>query len=323
MAKPISRTMKTGAALLLAIPLSPASGFAETLFPAPTFVTLKESDQVARYPDQQIWEGGPKMLYNAITPDGKTLVATSPTQGRLYVFDVPTGKQMGSLQCREAAKGVKISPDGREAYVANEGDASISVVDLSVLKVVATIPVREMPHNVRFTADGKRAYVTLQGGAGLGVIDTESRRMIHVIPTPGIETPHNLDLSQDESRAFIRDTSGKVGVLDVKQEKILKVIEVGQGHAGIDVTPDGKYAITGAIADEVVTVIDTETLEVVKTIKVGFGPHGVRASKDNRWTYVAITADDQVTVIDNQSWQVAKTFDVASFPFWVALQGNP
>lgn len=323
MAKSASGVTKTYISVLLAGCLGVPALQADGLFPEPVFVTLKESDQVARYPGQMLWPGGPKMLYNAVTPDEQTLVVSSPKEGSLYIFDAKSGKQLGNIACGKDAKGVKISPDGRTAYVANEGAASVSVVDLAGLKLVATIPVKEMPHNIRFRADGEVAYVTLQGGAGLGVIDTRLRKMTRVIPTPGIDTPHNLDLSRDEKRVFIRDASNKVGVLDLNTEQMIKIIKVGNGHAGIDVTPDGRYAVTGAIADEVVTVIDAATLEVVKTVKVGFGPHGVRASRDNRWLYVAVTASDQVTVIDGRNVEIAQTFDVASFPFWLAVNGNP
>jgi len=292
-------------------------------FPQPFFVTLKESNQVAQFPEQNIWQGGPKMLYNAITPDGKTLVVSSPKESSIYVFDTHTGKQLGIVKCGKASKGLKISPDGKEVYVSNEGADSISVVDLVAMKVVATIATDDMPHNVRFTKDGKTAYVTLQGGAGLGVIDTHTRKVAKVIPTPGINNPHNLDLSHDESLAFIRGTSGLVGVLDLKSEKIKRVIKVGNGHAGIDVIPNGKLVFTGAIADNFVTVLDAKTFRIIKKIKVGFGPHGVRASKDNRWLYVSITADDQLTVIDTQKLEVVKTHKLASFPFWIAVNGNP
>jgi len=296
---------------------------AANLFPEPIFVSLKESNQVAQYPGQNIWQGGPKMLYNSITPDGKKLVVSSPKESSIYVFDARSGKQLGIVKCDKASKGLKISPDGKEVYVSNEGADSVSVVDLAAMKVVATIATDDMPHNVRFTRDGRTAYVTLQGGAGLGVIDTRARKVIKVIPTPGINNPHNLDLSQDETLAFIRDTSGLVGVLDLNSEKIKKVIKVGNGHAGIDVIPNGKLVFTGAIADDNVTVIDAKTFEVIKQIKVGFGPHGVRSSKDNRWLYVSITADDQLTVIDTQKLEVVKTQKLASFPFWVSVNGNP
>ena len=303
--------------------LSTQVALAENLFPEPAFVSLKESNQVAQYPGQSIWQGGPKMLYNSITPDGKKLVVSSPKESSIYVFDTKTGKQLGVVKCDKASKGLKITPDGKEVYVSNEAANSISVVDLAAMKVVATIPTAEMPHNVRFTQDGKTAYVTLQGGAGLGVIDTGKRKVTKVIPTPGINNPHNLDLSKDETLAFIRDTSGLVGVLEINSGKVKKIIKVGKGHAGIDVIPNGKLVFTGAIADDVVTVIDANTYEVIKQIKVGFGPHGVRASKDNRWLYVSITADDQLAVIDTQKLEVVKTNKLASFPFWVSVNGNP
>jgi len=296
---------------------------AANLFPAPVYVTLRESDQIAKYPGQKIWQGGPKMLYASITPDGKTLVASSPKDGGIYIFDAATGKQLGIVKTGEAAKGVKITPDGKQVFVSNEEGNSVSIVDLAAKKVLTTIEVPKMPHNVRFSENGKIAYVTLQGGAGIGVIDVAQQKLTKVIPTPGIETPHNLDLSKDGKRIFIRDTEGKVGVLDLTSEKIIKIIEVGKGHAGIDVIPNGKLVFTGAIADDIVTVIDANSYAVLKQIKVGFGPHGVRASKDNRYVYVTVTADDKLVVIDIKKLAVAKEFKLTSFPFWAAVKDNP
>ncbi len=293
------------------------------LFPEPAYVSLRESGQVVKYPGQVIWPGGPKMLYNSVTPDGRVLVVSSPREGGIYFFETASGRHSEVVRTGKGAKGLKISPDGKEVYVSNEGDDSISVVAMATRQVVATIATEEMPHNVRFTADGKTAYVTLQGGAGLGVIDTRARKLMRVIPTPGIDAPHNLDLSADERLAFIRGVSNRVGVLDLASGEMRKIIAVGHGHAGIDVIPNGKLVFTGAIADDVVTVIDADTLAVVKKIKVGFGPHGVRASKNSRYLYVSVTADDEVYVIDIETLAVVKKYAVASFPFWVGVRGNP
>lgn len=313
--------LKYGVSLLLLAISSQA--WANEVFPEPAFVSLRESNQVAKYPGQHIWAGGPKMLYDSITPDAKTLAVSSPKDGAIYLFSADTGSQLGMVKTDKGAKGLKITPDGKEVFVSNEAAGSVSVVDLASKKVVTTIKVGKMPHNVRFTQDGKTAYVTLQGGAGLGVIDVKQRKLKKVIPTPGIATPHNLDLSKDEKRVFIRDTSDQVGVLDLDSEKITAILKVGQGHAGIDVIPNGKLVFTGAIADDVVTVIDADNLKVIKQIKVGFGPHGVRASRDNKYLYVAVTADDKVCVIDIAKLQVIKEYKVESFPFWVAVNGNP
>lgn len=297
--------------------------YANNLFPKPIYVTLRESNQIAKFPGQHIWQGGPKMLYDSITPNGKTLVASSPKDGGIYIFDTSTGKQLGMVKTGKAAKGVKITPDGKEVLVSNEAGNSVSIVDLSSQKVLATIPTPKMPHNVRITKNGKIAYVTLQGAGKLGVIDVVKRKLIKTIPTPGLDTPHNLDLSKDEKLVFIRDTNGHVGLLDLKSEKMKKIIDVGKGHAGIDVIPNGKLVFTGAIADDIVTVINAKTFKKIKNIKVGFGPHGVRASKNNRYVYVSVTADDKLVVIDTKTLKVVKQFKLASFPFWVAVKGNP
>lgn len=312
---------KTGYAILLLAVCSPV--FADSLFAEPIYVSLRDSGKVARYPEQILWQGGPKMLYDTISPDGKTLVVSSPEEGGIHIFDTQSGKQLGMVKTGKAAKGVKISPDGKEVFVCNEGANSVSVIDLSSRKIVATIKTGKMPHNLRFTGDGKTVYVTLQGAAGLGVINARKHRMVRVIPTPGIDTPHNLDLSKDEKQVFIRDTSNQVGVLDLETGKIKALIKAGQGHAGIDVSPNGKLVFTGAIADDVVTVIDAYSFEVIKRIKVGFGPHGVRASKDNKYLYVAVTAEDKLYVIDIDQLKVVKKFKAESFPFWVAINGNP
>lgn len=300
-----------------------ANAQAEAMFPEDIFLTLRDSGELSQFDGQKTWKGEAAMLYNSITPDGKRMVVTSPKMTTLYVFDTHSHERLAEIKVGMASKGVKISPDGKEAYVANEGEASISVVDLTNYKNVATIKTEEMPHNVRFSDNGKLAYVTLQGGAGLGVIDTATRKVSKVIPTPGLPAPHNLDLSKDGKKAFIRDTSNTVGVLDLANGKMEKIIEVGQGHAGIDVSVDGKRVYTGAIADDVVTVIDADTLEVIKKIKVGFGPHGVRTSMDGRWLYTVVTAEDKLVVVDTAKLEVAAEYKIASFPFWLAVNGNP
>ena len=156
---------------------------ADSMFPESVYVTLRESNQIAKFPGQTIWKGGPKMLYNSITPDGKTLVVSSPKDGGIYIFDAQTGKQLGMVKTDKDAKGLKITPNGKEVFVSNEGADSVSVVDLATQKLVATIKTEKMPHNVRITNDGKTAYVTLQGGAGLGVIDVKDRKITKIIPT--------------------------------------------------------------------------------------------------------------------------------------------
>lgn len=291
-------------------------------FPSTTYISMKKSGTVEVFPSQVIWQGGPNMLYTAITPDGAKVLITSPSSNAVYVLDSANGKQLAVIKVGKAPKGVKVSPDGKWAYVSNQGSANISVVDLVGLKVSDTIAVEEGPHNARFTRDGKLAYVTLQGGAGIAVIDTGKRKMVKVIPVPGITGPHNLDLSADEKTAFVRDFVHNVAVVDLGSGKVKKVIEVGNGHGGIDVTPDDRFAATAAIGDNMISLIDTRTLSVT-SIKVGKGPHGIRASEDSQWLYVTLTGENAVAVVNLKTLKLEKKLASGEFPFWVAVRGNP
>ncbi|WP_456447281.1 YVTN family beta-propeller repeat protein [Thiolapillus sp.] len=291
-------------------------------FPAPTYISMKKSGTLMLFPDTATWPGGPNMLYDAVTPDGRMVMATSPSTGTLYIFDARNGKQLAIIKVGKAPKGVKVSPDGKTAYVSNQGSSDISIIDLQKLTVTGSITTKEGPHNVRFTRDGKRAYVTLQGGAGIGVIDTRRTEMVRVIPVPGITGPHNLDLSADEKTAYVRDFVHNVAVLDLESGKVSKVIPVGNGHGGIDVTPDGRFAATAAIGDKIVSLIDTKTLSVTN-VEVGKGPHGIRASKDSRWLYVTLTGENAIAIVDLKTMKLVNKIPSGKFPFWVAVPGNP
>ena len=295
---------------------------ADPLFPEAIFATLKKDHNITALPSLDVWKGNPNMLYIAITPDNKKLLATSPSDNTVTVFDSKTGEQLAVIAVGKAPKGVKVTPDGTQAYVSNEGSAEVSVIDLSTLKVIKSIKTEDGPHNVRFTETGKIAYVTLQGGAGIGVIDTEKQEMTRVIPVPGIIGPHNIDLSLDEKTAFVRDFVHKIAILDLETGKVKKVISVGNGHGGIDVSPDGKLVATAAIGDDYVSVFNSETLSQ-KDIKVGNGPHGIRFSKNNEWLYVTVTKENKIVVLNAKTLVIEKEIAVGKFPFWLAVSGNP
>ena len=291
-------------------------------FPQRIFFSLKGNGKVASLADGKIADGGPNMLYTAITPNGKLLLSTSPSTSSVYVFSTQTLQQVAVINVGKSPKGVKVTPDGQFAYVSNQGSNDISIIDLQSFKNVDTIATEAGPHNVRFTDNGKLAYVTLQGGAGIGVIDTQSRKMIKVIAVPGITGPHNIDLSKDGKTAYVRDFVHHVAVLDLVNEKVNKVIKVGKGHGGIDVAPNGQFVATAAIADSVITIIDTKTF-AASNIEVGKGPHGIRASKNSQWLYVTLTGENKIAVINTQTMRVVKKIPVDKFPFWLSVQGNP
>ncbi|MEO7065702.1 MAG: cytochrome D1 domain-containing protein [Rhodanobacter sp.] len=295
----------------------------ENLFPAPVYVTLQSGNAVESMPDGKTWDGLTSAHYDAVSPNGKYLLVSSKDQSEAYLVDVKSGEKLATFEIGPTPQGVAFSPDGRWGLAVSAGNGTVAVIDVKARKMVNTVAVGKVPHNIRFTNDGKLAYVTLQGGTGVAVVDVATWKKIDEIPVPGIKGPHNLDLSADGKTMWVRGLVGKVAAVDIASRKVLAVIPVGLGHAGIDVIPGGRYVFTGAIADHVVDVIDPLTFKVIKSIDVGQGPHGVRASKDGRWVYVGVTGTDKVAVIDTKTLTVAKQIPTqGKVPFWLTVVGN-
>lgn len=296
----------------------------ETAFPAPAYVAVQHSNAVKTLPSGQAWPGVPGAHYDALSPDGTRLLVSGFKTGDVYLLDARSGERIATLPIGEVAQGVKISPDGRHGLAMAQKQGVVAVIDMAAGELIKRLPVGAGPHNAVFSADGARAYVTLQGGGAIAVIDMATLEKVDEIPTPGLETPHNLDLSADGRWLWLRDFVGQAAVLDLDRRSLVETFAVGNGHGGIDVLPGGRYVATGAIADSVVTVIDTQALEIAATIEVGAGPHGVRASRDGRYLYATLTADDAIAVIDIETMAVVRREPVGgAFPFWIAVPGNP
>ncbi|HEU4857506.1 MAG TPA: cytochrome D1 domain-containing protein [Rhodanobacteraceae bacterium] len=310
--------------LVLGAAFSAGAAEPKNVFHAPVYVTLQASNAVENMQTGQVFGNLPSAHYDAVSPDGKYLLVSSANLPKAYLLDAHSGKPLATFDVGPTPQGVIIGPDSRCGLAVSAGDGTVTVIDLKTRKAVRTIAVGKTPHNALFTADGKFAYVTLQGQGAVAVLDMRTLTKIAEFPVPGLDHPHNLDLSANGKILWIRGLVSKVAAVDLKTHKVLAVIPVGLGHAGIDVIPGGRYVFTGAIADHVVDVIDPATFKVIKRIDVGQGPHGVRASRDGRRVYVGVTGTHKVAVIDTRTLKVVAQIPThGNLPFWVAVAGNP
>lgn len=297
-------------------------------FPEPIYVTLQNSDAIEVLPGGKVWHGFPQAHYVAIDPAGERLLISGFGTGDVYVADAETGKKLGTLKIGDVVQGVKIDPrGGRLALAADTSGDSVKVIDLDTIKITKTIAVGKSPHNIVFSPDGKIAYVTVQGANKLAVVDMSSLKKIRDIDIPGLDGPHNLDLSNNGHWLWIRShasptQNGDAALLDLASRRVVESIPVGFFHGGIDQLNDS-VILTTNIGGDTVDVIDANALGVIAQIKVGARPHGVRISHDGRWAYVTSTVDNEVDVIDMQSLQLVQKIKVdGSFPFWIAVLGN-
>jgi YVTN family beta-propeller protein len=101
-------------------------------------------------------------------------------------------------------------------YVTNEVSGDLSVIDSGTRKVIATVPLGKRPRGIHASPDRKTLYVALSGSPIAGPDVDES-----TLPPP--------DKSADG-----------IGVFNVAQNKVVRVLPGGSDPENFDVSKDGK-----------------------------------------------------------------------------------
>jgi YVTN family beta-propeller protein len=148
-------------------------------------------------------------------------------------------------------------------YQTNSAGDNVNVIDPNTNKVVMTIKGIEVPHGVAFAPDGTRAYITCEADSTVVIADTKTGDILSRVKLSG--HPNNVSVSKDGKLVFvaIAVAPGAVDVIDAVGMKRLKSIPVKGAVHNTYVTPDGKYAIAGSVANRMFTAIDVQTLQPV------------------------------------------------------------
>jgi YVTN family beta-propeller protein len=226
-----------------------------------------------------------------MSPDGRYVVTGGTRANKAYIVDVRTLKLVKVINVDIAPEHLAFSPDSRWYYQGNPEGDSISVIDMQSLTKIKTIPGFAEPLNINFTADGSKAYVGNYGAHWVGVVDVrrhELLKKIQIAEFPGIaklDPDKNLGevhginvamMGNDGRYLYAADGDlGVVGVIDSREDKIVKVIRVGKDPWRIYLSHDGKYAITPNNGDETISIIDLKAGKVAATLEAGPGMVGV------------------------------------------------
>jgi YVTN family beta-propeller protein len=226
-----------------------------------------------------------------MSPDGRYVVTGGTRANKAYIIDVRTLKLVKVINVDIAPEHLSFSPDSRWYYQGNPEGDSISVIDMQSLTKIKTIPGFVEPLNVTFTADGSKAYVGNYGAHWVGVVDVrrhELLKKIQIAEVPGVAKldpdkylgeVHGINIAMmgaDGRYLYAADGDlGVVGVIDSREDKIVKTIRVGKDPWRIYLSHDGKYGITPNNGDETISIIDLKAGKVAATLEAGPGMTGV------------------------------------------------
>ena len=84
----------------------------------------------------------------AVTPDQKTLLATSKWYGAMYAYSIPDYKLLGTVVVGSHPEWITLTPDGARAYLGVAGEDQTVAVDIKTMQVIARIPVGFVPKRI-------------------------------------------------------------------------------------------------------------------------------------------------------------------------------
>ena len=226
-----------------------------------------------------------------MSPDGRYVVTGGTRANKAYIIDVRTLKLVKVINVDIAPEHLAFSPDSRWYYQGNPEGDSISVIDMQSLTKIKTIPGFAEPLNVTFTADGSKAYIGNYGAHWIGVVDVrrhELLKKIQIKEVPGVAIldpdkylgeVHGINIAMfgpDGRYLYAADGDlGFVGVIDSREDRVVKTIKVGKDPWRIYMSDDGKYGITPNNGDETISIIDLKANKVAATLEAGPNMTGV------------------------------------------------
>ena len=211
---------------------------------------------------------------------------------------VAAGCSKESPATKDTAKSSTPAPTGKipewtsgyRVFVTNETSGDLSIIDGTTLEVIGTVPLGKRPRGIHASPDGKTIYVALSGSP---------------LAPPGV----------DESTLPPPDKSADgIGVFDIQQNKIVRVMEGGSDPENFAISHDGNTLLVSNEDAAGVSFLDIPTGKLVKTIRIGEEPEGVTLSPDGKRIYATAENDGTVSAIDIESRKLLKTFKVGRRP---------
>ena len=181
-------------------------------------------------------------------------------------------------------------PTGYRIFVGNETSGDMTIIDGNTLQVLATAPLGKRPRGMHPSPDGKLIYIALSG-------------------TP--PAPPGVD---EDTLPPPDKTADGIAVFDVKELRVLRVLQGGSDPENFDVSHDGKFIYVSNEDTGGVGFVDIAAGQVTQSVKTGGEPEGVTVTPDGKLIFSTNEEDGTISVIDPATAKVLATFKVGRRP---------
>jgi YVTN family beta-propeller protein len=222
----------------------------------------------------------------AVTPDGKYVVVPIRDGDKVDIVNIAAGRIEKALPIKEPHNAVPTATN-EYVYISSMGGNEIDVIDLARLDYSAHIPVGGRPRPYVVSRNGEKLYVAIANLHGFHIVDVKHTKLLQSVDIPSkwqgpprprkFETPdtftHGLALTPDETQLWVTSLiDNAVYVYDLRQQKVVGNVRVGDGPNWIVFSPDGRYAAVSNTDSNDVSIIAVTNRNEVARIAVGQAP---------------------------------------------------
>ena len=223
------------------------------------------------------------------------LLVLNKSDATLSFIDPVSGNTSANVTTGEGPHEVEVSSDGRLAFVSNYGAKisgnTLSIVDIAARKELERVDLGELrrPHGLTFSKG--YLYFTSEMSRRIARYSPDAHRVDWVFATDQDGT-HMVLASRDGTKLFTSNiASNSVSIIErgANDKWSQKVVSVGAGPEGLDLSPDGRTLWSAHSRDGGISIIDTVTGKVIQTFD----------AKTKRSNRLKFTADGKLVLVSD------------------------
>jgi YVTN family beta-propeller protein len=203
---------------------------------------------------------------------------------------------------------------GSEAYVPMGAVDKVAVLNLETYRVDGTVDGVINSHGADMTPDGR--YVVA------GSLTPRPAEQTPGQPEGVSDSDHAAHHGDGADSAEAGGPGGTLYVIDTNKRTVVRRYEVPGPVHHVEITDDGRYAVSTHPAGGGISVVSLETGKVEAHIATGPTPNYIVESPDGSLLYVSNSGNGTISEVDTKEWFVRRNLRVGGSPEHMALDAQ-
>lgn len=167
-----------------------------------------------------------------ISHDGRRGYTANVGPGTVSVLDLVGRKTIAVIPVSKQIQRIALSVDGREIFTADQSKPQLAVIDTATNKIKSWVPLPGLGYGSAVTPDGNWLIIVNPLIHKVSAINLHTLKVEHILDFP--VRPQAIVVNPNGRVAYVScDASRMVGVIDLADWTVTKLIDVGPGVDGM------------------------------------------------------------------------------------------